>query len=158
MLSIRGTNFRACSASGKMWTFLHVQSMLSIRGTNLIAHWAYGELISSHAEHTGNRFHCMLSMRVNVEKSNISAESNRVVKNLVLQAHGTIRFRFLQKKSKKNFMLVYLFKSSAYPSLSLVVTMYCIYSAVLVTRTNYLYCHQSKTSSSKKLTWKGTWR
>ncbi len=49
MLSIRGTNlnFRACSASGKMWTFLHVQSMLSIRGTNFIAHWAYGELISS---------------------------------------------------------------------------------------------------------------
>ena len=66
MLSIRGTNFRACSASGKMWTFLHVQSMLSIRGTNFIAHWAYGELISSHAEHTGNRFHRMLSMRGNV--------------------------------------------------------------------------------------------
>ncbi len=62
----RGTNFRACSASGKMWTFLHVQSMLSIRGTNFIAHWAYGERISSHAEHTGNRFHRMLSMRGNV--------------------------------------------------------------------------------------------
>jgi hypothetical protein len=57
MLSIRGgTNFRACSVSGKMWTFLYVQSMLSIRGTNFIALWAYGELISSHAEHTGNRF------------------------------------------------------------------------------------------------------
>ncbi len=55
ILSIRGTNFRACSASWKMWTFLHVQSMLSIRGTNFVAHWAYGELISSHAEHTGNR-------------------------------------------------------------------------------------------------------
>jgi hypothetical protein len=41
-------NFHACSASGKMWTFLHVQSMLIIRGTNFIAHWAYGELISSH--------------------------------------------------------------------------------------------------------------
>ena len=62
MLSIRGTNFRACSASGKMWTFLHVQSMLSIRGTNFFAHWAwrgtnfiacwaYWEPISSHAEH-----------------------------------------------------------------------------------------------------------
>jgi hypothetical protein len=53
MLSIRGTNFRSCSASGIMWTFLHVrvQSMLSIRGTNFIAHWAYWELISSHAEH-----------------------------------------------------------------------------------------------------------
>ncbi len=52
ILSILGTNFRACSASGKMWRLLHVQSMLSIRGMNFIAHWAYGELISSHAEHT----------------------------------------------------------------------------------------------------------
>ncbi len=43
--------FRACSASGKMWAYLHVQSMLSIRGTNFIAHRAYGELISLHAEH-----------------------------------------------------------------------------------------------------------
>jgi hypothetical protein len=66
MLSILGMNFRLCSASGKMWTFLQVQSMLSIRGTNFIAHWVYGELISSHAEHTWNRFHCMLSMRGNV--------------------------------------------------------------------------------------------
>jgi hypothetical protein len=45
-LSIRGTNFRACSAGGKMWTVLHVQSMLSIRGTIFIAHWAYAERIS----------------------------------------------------------------------------------------------------------------
>ncbi len=67
MLSIRGTNFRACSASGKMWTFLHVQSMLSIREKNFIAHWAYWELILSHTEHTGNRFHRMLSMRGKVE-------------------------------------------------------------------------------------------
>ncbi len=66
MLSIRGTDFIACWALGKMWTLLHVQSMLSIRGTNFIAHWAYGELISSHAEHTENRFHRMLSMRGNV--------------------------------------------------------------------------------------------
>ena len=62
MLSILGTNFRACSASGKMWTFSHVQSLLSIRGTNFIAHlsirgtnfiacWAYWEPISPHAEH-----------------------------------------------------------------------------------------------------------
>ncbi len=108
MLSIRGTNFRACSASGKMWTCLHVQSMLSMRGTNFIAHWANGELISSHAEHTGKRFHRMLSMRGNVYKSNILAESNTIFKNLVLQALGTIRIRFLQKKSQKNFMLVYL--------------------------------------------------
>ncbi len=87
VLSIRGTNFiacwayeerislhaehtrnefHACSASGKMWTFLHVQSMLSIHGTDFIAHWAYWQLISSHAEHTRNRFHRMLSMRGNV--------------------------------------------------------------------------------------------
>ncbi len=66
MLSKQGTKFLACSASGKIWTFLHVQSMLSIRGTNFIAHWAYWELISSHAEHTRNRFHHMLSMRWNV--------------------------------------------------------------------------------------------
>ncbi len=89
MLSIRGNHFIACwayvepisshtehtriefrrmlcSASGKMWTVLHVQSMLSIRGTNFIAHWAYAERISSHAKHTRNRFHHMLSMRGNV--------------------------------------------------------------------------------------------
>ncbi len=63
MLSILGTNFCACSASGKMWTLLHVQSILSIRmqnefyhtlsirGTNFIACWANWEPISSHAEH-----------------------------------------------------------------------------------------------------------
>ncbi len=102
MLSILGTNLRACSASGKMWTFLDVQSMLSIRGMNFITHWAYEELISSHAEHTGNQFHRMLSMRGNV-KSNISAESKTIFKNLVLQALGTIRIWFLQKISKQKF-------------------------------------------------------
>ncbi len=61
-LSIRGTNFRACSASCKMWTVftctIHAQHTrnefyrtLSIRGTNFIACWAYAEPISSHAEH-----------------------------------------------------------------------------------------------------------
>jgi hypothetical protein len=61
-LSIRGTNFRACSASGKMWTdftcTIHAEHTrnefyrtLSIRGTNFIACWAYAEPISSHAEH-----------------------------------------------------------------------------------------------------------
>ncbi len=74
-----------------MWTVLHVQSMLSIRGTNFIAYWAYAERISSHAEHTRNRFHRMLSMRGNVLKSNISANSN------------TIWFRFLQEKYFKKF-------------------------------------------------------
>ncbi len=82
--------------------------MLSICGMNFVAHWAYAEQISSHAEHTQNRFHHMLSMRGNVKKSTITAESNTIFKNLVLQALGTIWFRFLQKKSKKHFMLVYL--------------------------------------------------
>ncbi len=66
-LSIPGTNFRACSASGKMWTVftctIHAEHKrnefyrtLSIRGTNFIACWAYGR----------NRFHRMLSMRRNI--------------------------------------------------------------------------------------------
>ncbi len=61
-LSILGTNFRACSACGKMWTVItctvHAQHTrnefyctLSIRGMNFIACWAYLEPISSHAEH-----------------------------------------------------------------------------------------------------------
>ncbi len=61
-LSIRGTNFRACSASCKMWTVFtctiyaqHTRNefyrTLSIRGTNFITCWAYAEQISSHAEH-----------------------------------------------------------------------------------------------------------
>jgi hypothetical protein len=50
-LSIRGTNFCACSASGKMWTVFTCKFMLSIRETNLIAGWAYAERISSLAEH-----------------------------------------------------------------------------------------------------------
>ncbi len=64
MLSIQGTNFRACSASGKMWTVFtctiyaeHTRNefyrTLSIRGTTFIACWAYAEPISSHAEHAG---------------------------------------------------------------------------------------------------------
>jgi hypothetical protein len=114
MLSILGTDFIAhwayeerisahAQPAVKCEQLLHVQYMLSIRGTNFIAHWAYAERISSHAEHTRNRFHRMLSMRWNVQKSNISAESNTIFKNLVLQALGTIWFRFLQKKSK-NFV------------------------------------------------------
>jgi hypothetical protein len=61
-MSIRGTNFRACSASGKMWTVftctIHAEHTrnefyctLSIRGTNFFACLAYVEPISSHAEH-----------------------------------------------------------------------------------------------------------
>jgi hypothetical protein len=58
--------FRACSASGKMWTVFTCTSMLSIRRTNFIAHWAYAEWISSHTEHTRNGFHCWLSICGNV--------------------------------------------------------------------------------------------
>ncbi len=50
-LSIRGTHFRPCSASGKMLTLFTCKSMLSIRGTNFTAGWAYAEWISSLAEH-----------------------------------------------------------------------------------------------------------
>jgi hypothetical protein len=67
-LSIRGTNFRACSASGKMWTVFTCKSMLCIRGTNFIAHWAYAERISSLPEHTRNGFHRWLRIRGNVLK------------------------------------------------------------------------------------------
>jgi hypothetical protein len=52
------------------------------------------EPISSHAEHARK---CL-----KVEYC-ISAESNKIFKNLVLQARGTIRIRFLQKKSKLKF-------------------------------------------------------
>ncbi len=114
MLSILGTNFIAhwayeerisahAQLAVKCEQFLHVQSMLSMRRTKVIAHWAYAEQISSHAEQTRNRFHRMLSMRGNVWKLNISAESNTIFKNLVLQARGTIWFRFLQKSQTKKF-------------------------------------------------------
>ncbi len=102
-LKIRGTNFRACSARGKIRTVFTCTSMVSIRGTKFIAHCAYAERVSLPAEHTRNGFHRWLSIRENVKKSNISAESNMIFKNLVLQALGTIRFRFLQKKYFKKF-------------------------------------------------------
>jgi hypothetical protein len=78
---------------------------LSIRGSDFIAHYAYEELIFAHAqpalhtEHMPNEFHHWLSISGNVLKLNISAESNMIFKNLVLQALGTIKFRFLQKNS-----------------------------------------------------------
>ncbi len=46
-LIIRGTNFRACSASGKMWIVFTCTSMLNIRGTNFIAQWAYAKMFKS---------------------------------------------------------------------------------------------------------------
>ncbi len=110
MLSIRGTNFRACSASGKMWTFLHVQSMLSIRGTNFISHWAYRELISSHAEHTGNRFHCMLSMRGKCLKVEYLGRIEYDFQKSCVTGPWDHKVLVSAKKvkKKKNFMLVYL--------------------------------------------------
>jgi len=65
--------------------------------------WAYAERISSLAEHTRKWFHRRLSIRGNVQKSNISAEPNTIFINLLLQALGTIRFWFLQKKSTNKF-------------------------------------------------------
>ncbi len=52
--SIRRTNFRVCSASGKMLTVLHVQLC-----------WAYGEMILSHTEHTRKWFKRWLNIRGN---------------------------------------------------------------------------------------------
>ncbi len=49
-LSIRRTNFRVCSASGK--TVFACTAMLSVRGNDFIAPWAYEEMILSHPEHT----------------------------------------------------------------------------------------------------------
>ncbi len=40
--------------------------MLSISGNDFIAHWAYDETISSHTEHTPNKFSRMLSQQKNV--------------------------------------------------------------------------------------------
>ncbi len=65
-LSIRETNFCACSASGKMWTVFKCTSMLSICETHFFAYWAYAERISSHTEHMQNGFHRWLSIRRNV--------------------------------------------------------------------------------------------
>jgi hypothetical protein len=40
--------------------------MLSMRGKDFIIHWACEETISSHTEHTPNKFSLMLSQRKNV--------------------------------------------------------------------------------------------
>ncbi len=73
---------------------------LSIRGNDLNGGWAYAEMISSLTEHTRK---CL--------KVEYLGESNTIFKNLVWQALGTIRIRFLQKS--QNFMLVYLLSSSS---------------------------------------------
>ncbi len=65
-LSIRRSNFRVCSASGKMLTVFTCTAMLSIRGKDFIAPWAYEEMILSHPEHTRKWFYRTLSIRGNV--------------------------------------------------------------------------------------------
>ncbi len=96
-LSIRGTNFRACSACCKMWTVftctIHAQHMrnkfyrmLSIHGTDFIACWACAEMFKSR-----------ISRPNRIRVSNISC----------YRPLGPYGFGFC-KKSKKNFMLVYL--------------------------------------------------
>ncbi len=66
-LSIRGRNFRACSASGKMWTVL-MYNLCWAYEERILSHTVHtrNEFHPSHAEHTRNRFHRMLSMRGNV--------------------------------------------------------------------------------------------
>jgi hypothetical protein len=103
-LSIRGTNFRACSASCKMWTVftctIHAQhtrnefyrtltirwnefhSMLSIRGTDFIACWACAEMF----------------------KSRISRlKRTRFSKISCYRPLGPYGFGFCKKKSKEKF-------------------------------------------------------
>ncbi len=46
-LSLSRTNFRACSASGKILTVFTWTSMLSIRGNDFITPWAYAEMFKS---------------------------------------------------------------------------------------------------------------
>jgi hypothetical protein len=81
---MRGTNFRACSASGeKMWTVFTCKSMLSIRGPNFIAHWAYAKRISSLAEHIRDGLHSWLSKRGNqIRFSKISCSRPLKVKGV----------------------------------------------------------------------------
>jgi hypothetical protein len=49
-----------CILFGDFWVIFKNYSMrmLSIRGNDFIAHWAYKEMISSHTEHTRNKFSC----------------------------------------------------------------------------------------------------
>ncbi len=86
-LSMRRTNFRVCSASGKMLTVFTCTSMLSIPGNDfyrslsiwgndLNAGWAYPEMF----------------------KSRISRPNRIRFSKIVLQALGSIRIRVLQKK------------------------------------------------------------
>ncbi len=114
-LSIRRTNFSVCSASGKMLTvftctiyaehsgkwYYHT---LSIRGNDLNAGWAYEEMISSLTEHTRKCLNVEYLGRIKYD-----------FQKLELQALGTIRIRFLQKKFLQNGMLVYLYYGRKVP-------------------------------------------
>jgi hypothetical protein len=121
-LSIRQTNFCVCSVCDEIstvstWTQEETNTYLkniirkyaermrnkfyrwlSMFGTNFIAGWACAEQIWSLADHTWKW--------LNVKKLNISAESKRIFKSLVLQALGTRMFRFLQKKKKKSCLCI----------------------------------------------------
>ncbi len=56
---------KICIFVRDFWVILENYSMrlLSIRENDFIAHWAYGETISSHTEHTRNKFSHMLSQQ-----------------------------------------------------------------------------------------------
>jgi predicted amidophosphoribosyltransferase len=83
VLGVRGTNFCAYSASGKMWTVFtcticagHERNefcrALSMRGTNFIACWACAEPISSRAEHARKCFKSWISRPNQIRFSKIS--------------------------------------------------------------------------------------
>jgi hypothetical protein len=107
-LSIRGTNFCACSASRKMWTVftctIHAEHTrnefyrtVSISGTNLIACWAYSEPISSHAEHPRKclKVEYLGRIEYDFQNSHVTGPWDHMVS-------------VSAKKVKKNVMLVYL--------------------------------------------------
>ncbi len=93
---------------------------LNIRGNDFIACWDYAERIfaysmlskrtnfdifymdQTHAEPSRKPLHLStfphISQRGNDKKFNISVESRTIFKNLVLQALGTLRIRFVQKE------------------------------------------------------------
>ncbi len=117
MLSIRGNDFIACWAYSEPISSHteHTRNEFPRRLSqqkNVNSFYmynpcsAYAERILLHTEHTWNEFHRMLSIRgtdfiacwacVEMFKSRIFRP-----KNLVLQALGTIWFRFLQKNQKK---------------------------------------------------------
>jgi hypothetical protein len=124
-----GTNFRACSASGKMWTVLTVLFLFTFFTLILDAPrtsipvwlapksnlcWAYGQRILSHTEHTRNEFHRMLSILgtefiacwacAEMFKSRISLPIwIRFLKISCYRPLGPYGFGFCKKSQKKKF-------------------------------------------------------